>query len=200
MPAPSFVALVPVKTAAAAKSRLAGVGAARRQVLAEAFARDVVSALSRSPYVVAVVVATDEPLGVGDLVVPAAGGLNEALLRAAAAAAPQWPEARPVALTADLPCLRPDDLAVLVGVDAPCFVPDAAGTGTTTYSASYDEFRPRFGPDSAAAHRSAGAKPLDAAATMRRDVDTSADLAAAIRLGVGDHTTAALATSGPELS
>jgi len=199
MTAAPLVALVPIKTPAVAKSRLAEVGAQRRRALAEAFARDVVAATSRSPYVVAVVVASDEPLGLGDLVVPDAGGLNESLVRAAQVASQHWPTARPLALAADLPCLRPDDLSVLAEVSAPCFVPDAAGTGTTCYSAPFDDFAPRFGIDSAAAHLAAGATSLTAPRSLRLDVDTSAELAEAVGLGVGAHTAAAVAASFPDL-
>ena len=43
---------------------------------------------------------------------------------------------------------------------ATAYVADAAGTGTTLYTASYDDFAPRFGVDSAAAHAAAGAAPV----------------------------------------
>ncbi len=50
------------------------------------------------------------------------------------------------------------------GRGTPAFVPDAAGVGTTLYAAAYDEFDPRFGPGSRAAHLDAGARELADAA------------------------------------
>jgi 2-phospho-L-lactate guanylyltransferase len=74
-----------------------------------------------------------------------------------------------------------------------CFVADAAGTGTTLLTAAGVPLDPRFGRDSAAAHAGAGAVPLDGGwPGLRRDVDTPADLAAAVRLGVGTATAALL--------
>jgi 2-phospho-L-lactate/phosphoenolpyruvate guanylyltransferase len=72
------------------------------------------------------------------------------------------------------------------------FVPDAGGHGTVLLAATGDEpLAPRFGPDSARAHEQAGATRLHGEwPTLRRDVDTAADLAAASVLGLGRHTTA----------
>jgi 2-phospho-L-lactate/phosphoenolpyruvate guanylyltransferase len=51
-------------------------------------------------------------------------------------------------------------------------------------------FRPRFGGESRAKHLSGGAKELliDGVPSLRRDVDTIADLREALALGVGRHT------------
>jgi 2-phospho-L-lactate guanylyltransferase len=51
---------------------------------------------------------------------------------------------------------------------------------------------PRFGPGSYLAHVAGGAVPVNAAASVRRDVDTLDDLSDAQWLGVGAHTAAAL--------
>ncbi|HEY0952880.1 MAG TPA: 2-phospho-L-lactate guanylyltransferase, partial [Nocardioides sp.] len=114
--------------------------------------------------------------------------------QAAAEAVRRWPTLRPVALCADLPALRPADLdaaLAMVRSPHPCFVPDAAGVGTTMYVATGAEFDPRFGPGSREQHLLAGARELaDVAASVRRDVDDLADLRAAIALGVGVHTAA----------
>ena len=128
--------------------------------------------------------------------------LNAALLRGAAVAARRWPGTGLAALTADLPALRPADLATALraaghGIpDAgfgpgPTFVPDAAGVGTTLYAVPPGEqFRPMFGGASRARHAAAGAAELalDGIAGLRQDVDTPDDLRAAVALGVGPRT------------
>jgi 2-phospho-L-lactate guanylyltransferase len=105
------------------------------------------------------------------------------------------PDAVPVvALTADLPAMRPEDLesalvaAARTGQRA--FVPDLEGTGTVLLAAPAGQaLTPQFGPGSAAAHLRSGAVRLDGAwPSLRRDVDTAADLDAAARLGLGTHT------------
>lgn len=72
------------------------------------------------------------------------------------------------------------------------FVPDHLGTGTVLLVGRGDGLRPEFGPGSAGRH-SRWARRLDLAIPrLRRDVDDAADLAAAIALGVGPATRAAL--------
>ncbi len=99
-----------------------------------------------------------------------------------------------MALCADLPSLRADDLDTALArvvLPHPWFVPDAAGTGTTLYVAAYDEFDPRFGPGSRDAHLDAGADELaDVPESVRRDVDDLDDLRAAETLGLGPRTAA----------
>ncbi|MEV6813934.1 2-phospho-L-lactate guanylyltransferase, partial [Micromonospora sp. NPDC051296] len=72
------------------------------------------------------------------------------------------------------------------------FVADAPGTGTVLLAAPPGvPLDPRFGPDSAAAHLASGAHPLAGDwPSLRRDVDTAGDLAAALRLGLGPRTAA----------
>jgi 2-phospho-L-lactate/phosphoenolpyruvate guanylyltransferase len=194
-----YAVLVPVKPPAIGKSRLHGLPAVERRALAEAFAQDTVAACVAASTVGAVLVVTDDAqfstrlAALGTTAIPdgVAGDLNGTLRQAAAEAHRRWPDLRPAALCADLPALRPDDLdEVLAGVGAePAFVPDAAGVGTTLYVAAYDEFDPRFGVGSRAAHRDAGARELEGApASVRRDVDDLDDLRDAFSLGVGPHT------------
>jgi 2-phospho-L-lactate guanylyltransferase len=131
-----------------------------------------------------------------DTVPDGATGLNEALLQAAAEARRRWPSLVPVALCADLPALRPDDLAeALAGAAGRAsYVADADGTGTTLYTAPYDEFVPSFGAGSAAAHAATGARPLPGELPgLRHDVDDLAGLRGAVDLGVGRATRALLA-------
>jgi 2-phospho-L-lactate guanylyltransferase len=198
---PQYVVLVPVKPPAVGKSRLSGIATADRRALAEAFALDTVAACVAAASVAEVLVVTDDAgfsarlTGLGTSAIPdgVAGDLNGSLRLAAAEAHRRWPDLRPVALCADLPALRPADLDEVLGRVGPhpAFVPDAAGVGTTLYVAGYDEFAPRFGPGSRAAHLDSGARELaDAAPSVRRDVDDLADLGDAISLGVGRATRA----------
>src|SRR5262249_38229628 len=116
-------------------------------------------------------------------------GLNAALAYGAAAAG-GGPHA---ALAGDLPALRGDDLAaVLRSVTVRGYVPDAHGTGTTLLAVPDGVLDPRFGPGSARAHAGSGAVELAAPDSVRLDVDSAEDLAAAARLGLGPRTRALL--------
>jgi 2-phospho-L-lactate/phosphoenolpyruvate guanylyltransferase len=198
-----FCVIVPVKAAAYAKSRLSPLGDRARRELVAAFAADTVTAVLRSPRVGAVLVVTDDHVlasGLRDLgaqVVPdgAADDLNASLAQAAAEAHRRWPELRTAALCADLPALDTHQLTAALEVasrHAAAFVADAAGDGTTMLAAaSRQDFLPRFGPRSREAHLADGAHEIDEidVPTLRRDVDTPADLADAVALGVGRRTT-----------
>jgi 2-phospho-L-lactate guanylyltransferase len=195
--------VVPVKRLEAAKTRLSGVAGAHRRDLALAFALDTVAAALRCRLVAGVVVVTDDPQGgrrLGELGarvvadVPDAG-LNPALLHGAAAATATHPDAGVGALSADLPGLRPDELGRALERAArsrSAFVRDAQGAGTTMLLARrYEDFVPAFGAGSAAAHLSSGAVELTGSdlASLRRDIDTAADLEAGLALGLGPETT-----------
>jgi 2-phospho-L-lactate guanylyltransferase len=196
--------VIPVKVLAQAKSRLAALAGHSRAALALAMAADTVSAVAACPAVCAVIVVTDDDEaaaalgGLGALVITdePGGGLNPALSHGAAVAAGRWPAAGTAALAADLPALRPGELdsGLRAAAASPeAFVPDAAGTGTTLYTARPGiVFRPRFGPESAARHRAAGAAELllPDAPGLRRDVDTPDDLCGAAALGLGPRTAA----------
>lgn len=194
-----FGVVVPVKRLAVAKSRLDVLGDAARRELVAAFAADTVAAALDCPTVGAVMVVTDElglALSLRDLgaaVIPDGqpGDLNASLQQGAAELARTHPELRPVALCGDLPALVADDLDAALRAapaDGAAFVPDAAGVGTTLYTASSADFVPRFGQGSREAHLAAGAAELPAAPSVRRDVDTPDDLADALSLGVGPRT------------
>ena len=110
-------------------------------------------------------------------------------------AARRWPGTGLAALTADLPALRPAELAEALraasDVAGPVFVPDAAGVGTTMYAvAPGGQFRPMYGGASRARHAAGGAAELvlGGIAELRQDVDTPDDLRAAVALGVGPRT------------
>jgi 2-phospho-L-lactate guanylyltransferase len=216
----SWTVILPVKRLEVAKSRLRGaVPGANHEALVLAIAMDTVSAALASSVVGRVVVVTaDHAVGssaraVGaDVIqdVPDAG-LNPALAYAASLVRPKGATASlpgVAALPADLPALRTADLtAALRAAEelawsnagaafgpelARGFVPDAAGTGTVLLAAPPGALlEPCFGAGSAAAHATSGAVELTGEwPGLRRDVDTAADLAEAVVLGVGARTDA----------
>jgi len=194
--------LLPVKVLAQAKSRLAELAGPRRGELALALACDTVSAVLQTAQVARVVVITDDQVAaaalreLGALVIPdePRDGLNAALRYGAAFAAVHWPGCGTAALSADLPALRPAELMRALHAAAAwptAFVADAAGDGTTLYTAAPGAaFRPGFGLASRARHAADGAAELELADIpgLRRDVDTPADLRGAAALGLGPHT------------
>lgn len=202
---PRCVVVVPVKPPAFGKSRLVGLGDDERRALAQAFALDTVQAATATPGVDAVLVVTDDfrlaaqVRALGCEVMPdgTTDDLNGTLVQAAAEVVRRWPDAAPVALCADLPGLRPVELAGVVtevldqvGEGRAAFVRDHLGVGTTLYAAPADRFEPRFGTGSAARHEAAGAVEVGAGArSVRTDVDDLAGLDAALVAGVGPHTT-----------
>jgi 2-phospho-L-lactate guanylyltransferase len=193
--------VVPVKRVENAKTRLA-LDVDARAALAVAMAIDTVAAALACPLVAAVVVVTDdgraraalEPLGVRIVPDVPDAGLNAALSHGVAAAA-HGPVA---ALSSDLPALRGEDLAVVLGQAAAhdlAVVADLPGSGTTLLCArSATWFTPRFGVASLSAHVAAGAVDLTDGApeSVRRDVDTLDGLRAAVALGIGAATLLAL--------
>ena len=191
--------VVPAKRLAVAKTRLRPLTAGdpgSHAALVLALLADTVAAALGCPVVDTVLVVTDDPAAAAEVTRLGArtvpdepdDGLNAALAHGAAIAT--GPAV--AALSSDLPALRPDELAAALtaAVAAPrCFVADAHGTGTTLLTAVGTPLRPSFGPASAEAHRLGGAVELTGAwPGLVRDVDTEADLRAAVRLGVGPRT------------
>ncbi|MCX5367723.1 2-phospho-L-lactate guanylyltransferase [Streptomyces sp. NBC_00015] len=200
--------VIPLKPLALAKSRLADTATdGLRPGLALAFAEDTVAAALASPAVRDVAVVTDDALAGRVLAALGArivadeprGGLNAALAHGAAAVRAFRPDSPLAALNADLPALRPSELARVLeaaGEFPRSFLPDAAGIGTTLLAvAAGRELLPAFGTDSRARHRSSGAVELrpKGVDSVRQDVDTGEDLRAALSLGVGPRTAAAAA-------
>jgi 2-phospho-L-lactate guanylyltransferase len=206
---PRWIVLVPVKPVLLAKSRLRGaVPAKHHAALVRALALDTLRATLDTPTVADVVVVTDDAelaaaaMESGVRRLPDAASLNAALARAAEEVAE--PGTGVAALLADLPALRPAELAAaLASSTGPAYVPDAAGIGTTLLAApAGHRLRPRFGLASAAAHgrvATALAEPATGWPGLRTDVDTAADLRTAARLGLGRHTSRLLADLAPEL-
>jgi 2-phospho-L-lactate guanylyltransferase len=199
--------VVPVKVLAKAKTRMSGTAGPHREALALAVAADTVAALLACPRVRHVTVVTDDPVpaaelsALGAVIVPDEpdAGLNPALAHGASRSRRIAPDDGVGAISADLPALRPGELAVALDAAArapEAFVPDAAGVGTTLYTARPGvPFSPAFGRGSRAAHRAQGARELllDGIDSIRRDVDTVDDLRAALALGTGPRTAAVAA-------
>jgi 2-phospho-L-lactate/phosphoenolpyruvate guanylyltransferase len=195
--------VIALKPTEHAKSRLAVPDPLRRR-LAWTMALDTLSALCRAlPHVLVV---SDQPAlearlrhaGIAAEVISESGhvGINSALSRGAHSLHCQGYRSV-LACVGDLPALRPE--SVLRILDATLahersFVADASGVGTTMLIAHDADLAPQFQGRSAAAHHASGALSLSDEAVgwpivdARRDVDTEADLVAAIGLGVGPAT------------
>lgn len=199
----AWTLVVPLKPLIRAKSRLAATaGQSARAHLALAFAQDTVNAALACTAVRDVAVVTNDQraarelsaLGAHIVQDAADAGLNPALAHGARAVRTHSPEAALAALNADLPALRPEELfrVLEAAAGAPrAFLADAVGTGTTLLSAMPGHgLAPHFGPRSRARHRASGAAEivLPGVDSVRQDVDTEADLAAAVELGVGPFT------------
>ncbi|MDX3237050.1 2-phospho-L-lactate guanylyltransferase [Streptomyces sp. ME03-5709C] len=204
--------VVPLKPLAAAKSRLAKTAGPTRPGLALAFAQDTVASALACAAVREVTVVTDDPLaraalealGAHVLADSPAAGLNAALGHGADAVRRHHPAVSVAALNADLPALRPGELATVLHAAARrpgrSFLADAAGIGTTLLAATAGTaLAPGFGGPSRARHLASGAREivLPDVDSVRRDVDTGEDLAAALLLGVGPHTRALLRAGLP---
>ncbi|MFE1993657.1 MULTISPECIES: 2-phospho-L-lactate guanylyltransferase [Streptomyces] len=200
--------VVPVKPLARAKSRLSDTADdGVRPGLALAFALDTVAAALACPAVADVAVVTDDARAGRELAALGAavvrdeprGGLNAALAHGSAAVRAARPGTPVAALNADLPALRPAELARVLaaaGKFTRAFLPDAAGIGTTLLTAAPGtELSPAFGPDSRLRHRASGAVELSLGGvdSVRQDVDTGGDLRTALALGVGPRTAAVAA-------
>jgi 2-phospho-L-lactate guanylyltransferase len=196
--------VLPVKGGPAAKTRLSSLGTRRARVAA-AVAADTVSAARATSRVTVLLIVTADPEAARscrDLGATVVADPGHGLDTAVAAGLGQAPGHLPCAvLQADLPALRPVDLAAalddctaaLLRGAVRVVVPDADGDGTVLMAAGHPAaLSPAFGPGSAARHARGGVLLPLTAPRLRRDVDTAADLAAALALGVGPATAAAV--------
>lgn len=199
-----WAVVIPVKPAAIGKSRLDVPGVERMQ-LARAIALDTIAAAAACEAVAQVFVVTEDG-GLARLAFDISGlrfvpegvarGIDEAVALGAQTAGERMPRA---ALLGDLPALRPDDLAAALRAAAGferAVVADAEGTGTTLVTARAGvSLETSFGEGSYARHLARGCAPIDVAedSTLRRDVDTAAQLRAAAVLALGPRTGALLA-------
>ncbi|MGW4324409.1 2-phospho-L-lactate guanylyltransferase [Nocardia sp. NPDC004573] len=207
-------AVIAVKSLDRAKSRLADrLRPEHRARLVLAMLADTVTATAAVAEVVSVTVVTPDPAvadmarALGADVHPEprqsqAEGLNTALAATAAALRGAHGPVDLLALQADLPALRPEELSGMLAA-APrglrSIVIDHEGNGTAALVvrdpiAALD---PRFGPGSARSHIDAGAVDLTGDwPGLRLDVDTPADLDRAVALGAGNATRAVLRDIG----
>jgi 2-phospho-L-lactate/phosphoenolpyruvate guanylyltransferase len=208
---PPLVALVPFRSPGTGKSRLAaaegggpGLTPLERGRLAEAMLADVLHALAACTVDRVVVAAAADPaaeaaprLGVEAVLdPPGTRGLNDAI----AALTARYADAEGlVVVAADLPCLRQEDLATLLGSAAEVAVAPTARGGTGGLLR-----RPPlaistvYGPDSARRHlrrgQQTGARTERVQTEgFRRDVDTWSDLRELIDAPVGSATASVLA-------
>jgi 2-phospho-L-lactate guanylyltransferase len=200
--------VIPMKTLDRAKSRLLGAAdnghgdRAAHQALALALVRDTAAAAAATSTVRRVLVVTADPTVAEVLAADGIEtwpdepdlGLNGAYRLGAAELLRRDPGATVGALQADLPALRPDELAAATqqAGGRRAFCADRQGTGTTLLLAvPGGPLDPRFGVGSAAAHVESDAIRIGAElASLRCDVDTAEDLALAAMLGLGRHCAA----------
>jgi 2-phospho-L-lactate guanylyltransferase len=202
LPPPTII--IPVKRAAIGKSRLRSAGSVTDD-LVRAIALDTIAAACTIDADVLVV--TDDPevtaeataLGAAVLADPPGAGLNEAIRHGEMSVGVRRARA---ALAADLPALRAAELAEALAA-APgterAFVADHMGIGTTLLWAPVRvPLGPLFGGESARAHSASGAVPLAGDwPSLRLDVDTAADLAAAANIGLGARTVHIVINASP---
>ncbi len=201
--------LVPIKPLSLAKSRLLGAAddgagsADAHACLVAAVARDTVAAARQAAGVREIVVISSDPRltesfradGIEVLPDTPTAGLNAALRHGDAHVRARGYVSRTGALQADLPALRPSELAQALETagDNRAFCPDRHGTGTTLLIARPGRpLNPRFGTDSATAHAASAVRLDGPWESLRCDVDTGQDLDTARELGLGAHTRACL--------
>ena len=196
----NWTIVVPVKRLDLAKSRLRP-HLSHVSELALAFAIDTVSAALAAPNVATVLVVTSDARvrtamdELGATVIDDPGGSLNGAINAGIAAA----SGCIAVLTGDLPAVRPADIGsalALAEIVDRAVVADHSGDGTTMIAAmNASLLHPQFGVSSRESHEQAGHALLDIPgdSPLRWDVDTPADLAAALRLGVGPATAAAIA-------
>jgi len=208
-------AVVPVKSLAAGKSRLAAaLGRARAEGLARAMLEDVLAALGQVPGLDAVAVVTPDP-DVAEAAERCGArallgddpGLDASLARAARELGPACADGLLVVL-GDVAGARAAELARLLDALAAGPAPRAAlapsldGGTAALARRPPDAFPSRFGPDSARRHREAAAAagvPLVELAlpSLALDLDDEADLRAFLAgPGEGPRTRALLASLG----
>jgi 2-phospho-L-lactate guanylyltransferase len=185
------VAVLPIKTFARAKHRLAeAVEGADRRELAEAMVGDVFEALAAVPELSGVIAVTAEPRAAalareaGAEVVhdPVEAGQSAAALLGVDAALRRG-AARALLVPGDCPALDPGEVSALLAFPDPVvIVADRHGAGTNALLLSPpDAIAPSFGPGSFARHAARARLSGVAVAevpSLGLDVDTPGDLAA----------------------
>ena len=200
-------AVVPVKTLASAKTRLAPqLSAATRQALARAMLEDVLDALAQAPTLAGIIVVTVDPL-VATIAsrhratVVSDGADSGHTMAVMTAARRLQREGRSGMLTVpgDIPALCQDEVEALLALhgEAPAFTIAAAhdGRGSNAIVMSPPAAVPlAFGDDSFVPHitaaRAAGIEPAIATGLhgIARDVDCYHDIEALLHIGRSVHT------------
>ena len=213
MSGPSLWAVVPVKSFASAKIRLAAVlSADERGALARAMFEDVLDVLARSLSIAGVLVVSDDPqaaaiaslAGASVLRDPPEGGLN-ASVRAAARALAAGRQGGMLVVPADLPQITPADIELIsLGhrrSPAVTLVAASRDGGTNALACSPPEVMPAlFGDDSFRCHREAalalGLTPrVLSLPRFERDIDRPDDLLDFLRKASPTRTYACLKAS-----
>lgn len=186
--------IIPVRSPSTGKTRLS-LGAAMNAALAT----DTVNAVAATDCVTKVLVVTDDASWCEDvaatIVLQRRTGLNGAI-RDALEVAGGYPCA---VVPGDMPALRATDLNSVLTLPVPkFFVSDRAGTGTVLLASRLAPLTPLFGVGSASRHAAAGFEQVlvQQSSSLQCDVDTLADLAAAVRFGVGSATSTVLRDQG----
>jgi 2-phospho-L-lactate/phosphoenolpyruvate guanylyltransferase len=196
-----WTVIVPVKSLASAKSRMAEEYSAPAD-LARAFLEDVLAAIADTAEVEQILIASRDPSVThiarrhGAQIIDDSGheGINAAVTWAAGFA----PAGTRIAVVvSDLPRLTSDSLSAALNAAQEhevAFLADAEGTGTTMWMAgSLSAFPPHFGANSRAAHTAMGAvdlaliDPDPRVEPARRDADTL-DALTADPSTLGPHT------------
>lgn len=188
--------VIPFKSLDIAKSRLRG-SVEGCDLLALAFATDVLDAVSRTKKVERVFVVTSDTKIRATAKEFGARTVEDTAhtLNGAIALGVQQAAGKTAVLLGDLPALTPGDLDSALNLASKfplAMVPDYEGTGTTLLtSTAKATLTPKFGTGSRERHELSGHRiiDLDDSSSLRRDVDTVENLQAALSLGCGTATT-----------
>lgn len=184
--------VLPVRSLTAGKSRLQMAEPSTPELITAMLADSIAAALGSALGEVVVATAdrnvADVVTALGAEVWMTDSGLNGAIREARG-------PGRCAALLPDVPAATSAEIRRVLSEHERGFVPDRAGTGTTM---AFDQaLEPRFGPGSAARFEAAGLTRVDMPGSgLSIDVDTAADLAAARRAGLGEHTLRLLQSRG----
>lgn len=206
-----MVALIPLRDPGSGKTRLAPhLTASERAGLAAAMLSDTVGAVRAAPVDRVVVAASGgtgaaaaSALGLDVLLDPPTAPSLDQVLRAATARLSG--ASALLVIAADLPCLRPEEVAALLDIEAQVVVAPTGDGGTGGLLRRPPAIIPTaFGPGSAAAHmrlaHQAGVQGRTASLPgFRDDVDTWADLRALVDAPVGPTTAGFLQRIAPRL-
>lgn len=206
-----MVALIPLRDPGSGKTRLAPhLSPSERAGLAAAMLSDTVGAIRAAPVDRVVVAASGgtgaaaaSALGLDVLLDPPSAPSLDEVLRVATARLSGASALLVVA--ADLPCLRPEEVAALLDLEAQVVVAPTGDGGTGGLLRRPPAIVPTaFGPGSAATHmrlaHQAGVQGRTASLPgFHNDVDTWADLQALVEAPVGPTTAAFLERISPRL-